>query len=74
MLKFTEIKESKNVPKTLIIDPPEGWRYGFPKPIPNEMVIANEEIFSKWLTDNGYPADRLFEALRYSRYWEKDLE
>jgi hypothetical protein len=55
-----------------VIDPPEGWRYGFPKIIPNDMIIASEELFSKWLVSNGYPEDRLFEALRYSRYWEQN--
>jgi len=59
----------------MIIDPPEGWRYGFPKPIPGDMVIASEEVFSEWLVENGYPSERLFEALRYSRYyWERDIE
>ena len=62
------------MPKTLIIDPPGGWRYGFPKPIPDKMIIASEAVFGEWLVENGYPRDRLFEALRYSRYWEKDIE
>jgi hypothetical protein len=57
----------------MIIDPPEGWRYGFPKPIPGD-IFSSEEVFSEWLVKNGYPRDRLFEALRYSRYCEKEIE
>lgn len=32
------------------IDPPEGWRYGFPKVIPDG--VANN---LKWLVEQGYP-------------------
>lgn len=35
----------------ILIDPPSGWRYGFPKrlpdPSPTDVV--------QWLIDNGYP-------------------
>jgi hypothetical protein len=33
-----------------IIDPPSGWKYGFPKPMPNDVVDIKQ-----WLVDNGYP-------------------
>jgi hypothetical protein len=33
-----------------VIDPPQGWKYGFPKPIPDAVVN-----FRQWLIDNGYP-------------------
>ena len=33
-----------------IIDPPSGWRYGFPKPIPEDI-----KDIKQWLIDNGYP-------------------
>jgi hypothetical protein len=34
-------------------DPPEGWKYGFPKPMPN-----NVENFEEWLRSEGYPVDK----------------
>lgn len=54
-----------------IIDPPSGWKYGFPKPIPNDVKDVE-----KWLVENGYPQqeiDRLGEYF-YCRYWERDEE
>ena len=38
--------------KGLIIDPPSGWRYGFPKKC-TEYIFGEEII--EWLVDNGYP-------------------
>lgn len=32
------------------IDPPSGWKYGFPKPIPENITNTIE-----WLVENGYP-------------------
>ena len=36
---------------TLLIDPPSGWKYGFPKPYNNPEKKPLEE----WLLENGYP-------------------
>ena len=36
--------------KTTYIDPPEGWKYGFPKPLPSDV----EDILA-WLIAEGYP-------------------
>ena len=56
------------------IDPPSGWRYGFPKPIPEEVRLDNRVI--EWLVSEGYPqaeidacGDRF-----YCRYWEEEYE
>lgn len=57
--------------KVLTIDPPSGWRYGFPKILPDELV-GNTEVLSKWLVSNGYPEEDLELALKYSRYWEHE--
>jgi hypothetical protein len=41
----------------IFIDPPSGWKYGFPKEAPSnirEMENANE-----WLVQNGYPQDEV---------------
>ena len=32
------------------IDPPSGWKYGFPKIIPDDV-----DDTEKWLLENGYP-------------------
>lgn len=55
--------------KTLMIDPPSGWRYGFPKPVP-QKVLKNEERLVIWLIEQGYPEKEIPLAVEYSRYWE----
>jgi hypothetical protein len=37
--------------KKIIIDPPSGWQYGFPKPIPEDRL----KDVRVWLVENGYP-------------------
>lgn len=43
-----------------LIDPPEGWRYGFPKPVP-EGVGRDEFLqdLNAWLLANGYPQEMI---------------
>ena len=48
------------------IDPPTGWKYGFPKVLPKEVVDLKQ-----WLLDNGYPEKDIELAMNYSRYWEE---
>ena len=53
----------------LIIDPPSGWKYGFPKPIPEDR-LKDQDV---WLVEQGYPQaeiDALGEYF-YCRYWEE---
>jgi hypothetical protein len=41
-----------------LIDPPEGWKYGFPKPAPvgaDRVEFEKNETINKWLVENGYP-------------------
>jgi hypothetical protein len=55
-----------------IIDPPSGWKYGFPKPIPEDRRYDS----LTWLVENGYPQhliDELGEHF-YCRYWEQTDE
>lgn len=52
--------------KVLMVDPPSGWRYGFPKVIPEGAKIA--EFYLK----NGYPEDEIEFAVRWTRMWEVD--
>ena len=51
--------------KLILIDPPSGWRYGFPKAITQEQYkdITN---LKQWCIDNGYP---LSEAITYGEYF-----
>ena len=51
------------------IDPPSGWRYGFPKVLPEGTTDVRQ-----WLIDNGYPEGDIELALSYSRYWTEDGE
>lgn len=56
--------------KKLVCDPPSGWRYGFPKVIPEDK--REGEAFFEWLKEEGYPESlRLsFGNYFYCRYWE----
>ena len=47
-----------------IVDPPEGWRYGFPAPLKPD--------YTQQLLDAGYPVKDIKLALTYSRYWKED--
>jgi hypothetical protein len=48
-------------------DPPEGWRFGFPKVIPEDQMKRTKE----WLVQNGYPEELMDEYGEhfYIRYW-----
>ena len=53
-----------------MIDPPSGWKYGFPKPLREDVENVRE-----WLIDEGYPKE-LITALEavdsfYFRTWEQ---
>jgi hypothetical protein len=63
---MTKINERLS-PKNLVIDPPEGWRYGFPKVIPEEHQTRT----LAWLVEQGYP-QKLIDELGnhfYCRYF-----
>jgi len=52
----------------LMVDPPSGWQYGFPKPAPTEKVDM-----LKWLVDNGYPQKLIDQGMgKYVRYYEHE--
>jgi len=53
----------------LWIDPPSGWRYGFPK-----IWDPNTEPDIKvWLIESGYPQSEVDFALQYYRQWLVDV-
>lgn len=43
-----------NNQKLILIDPPSGWRYGFPKPITQEQYKEITNL-KEWCIENGYP-------------------
>ena len=55
--------------RVTMVDPPSGWLYDFPKPLPEGFSFENDSI-RKWFLDNGYPEKDIGLALKYSRYWE----
>ena len=56
--------------KVIMMDPPGGWRYGFPKPyLPNRG-----ENFIQWLIREGYPPDECEWAMKYMRSWEAEID
>ena len=57
--------------KVTMIDPPSGWKYGFPKVLPE-----NTKDTLKWLVENGYPQqeiDSLGDQF-FCRHWETELD
>ena len=57
--------------KIRMIDPPSGWKYGFPKPIPVDIKDT-----LKWLVENGYPQEEIdqYGDHFYCRSWDMDEE
>lgn len=60
--------------KVLMVDPPSGWKYGFPKPLPADYP-ESESIFP-WLLSEGYPQSEIDACGNnfYCRYWEVEGE
>ena len=53
----------------LMIDPPSGWKYGFPKPIPYDVTDT-----IAWLLENGYPQKEIEIMGKhfFCRCWEQE--
>jgi hypothetical protein len=73
--------------KITICDPPSGWQYDFPRPIPQEVLdemelqrahssASAEKVFKTWLVSCGYPQSLIesFGEHFYCRYWEQEDE
>lgn len=61
--------------KVLMIDPPEGWRYGFPKPVHEKFhTLGSDFDLGRWLVSEGYPEKDVELAIKHSRYWEADVQ
>lgn len=51
----------------LYIDPPSGWRYGFPK----EFIEEDCHNLELWLIANGYPEKDAEFGAKYARWWRE---
>lgn len=51
----------------VFIDPPSGWKYGFPKELPPDKKA--EDL----LRESGYPEKDIEFALQYCRHWEEPM-
>ena len=56
--------------KVHMIDPPGGWKYGFPKVVPSP---APEDLMA-WLVSEGYPQEQIDKMgdQFYCRHWEEE--
>jgi hypothetical protein len=56
----------------MIVDPPEGWKYGFPKEMPDHRFRSlSLKSFRDWFVENGYPQSLIDQGMLYHmRYWE----
>ena len=57
--------------KVKYIDPPNGWSYGFPKVIPEEIT---EEEVPEWLLKNGYPKAEIDNGGMRYRTWVEETD
>lgn len=57
--------------KYIMVDPPKGWVWGFPKRMPSDTKDVIQ-----WLIDNGYPKEHTYEDMHlrmwYSEHEDKD--
>lgn len=51
-----------------ICDPPSGWRYGFPRVLPDDVEYAD------LLKLHGYPEKDMKLALEHSRFWIEEVD
>ena len=58
--------------KVHMIDPPSGWKFGFPKAVPN----PKPQDMMAWLVSEGYPQKLIdeFGDHFYCRHWEQEID
>ena len=73
MKTFLE-KQENHMSKVTMCDPPSGWKYGFPKPLPADLTKYESRLV--WLVSEGYPQAEIdsYGEHFYCRYWEVDDE
>ena len=55
--------------KVRMVDPPGGWKYGFPK----EYTPKYRQSYADWLAEQGYPKHDIPLAVQHSRWWDADI-
>ena len=57
------------------IDPPVGWRFGFPKVIPTSVVEESfhDDSIREWLAAVGYPTALMGKRFPY-RIWKEEAK
>jgi len=60
-------KISETGHRIVMVDPPSGWKYGFPKPLPKGVD------YREWLLEQGYPEADIELAMKYSKCWEETV-
>lgn len=53
----------------IMCDPPEGWKFGFPRVIEEEERHC-DDCFTEYLRKHNYPNSHISLAIKYSRFWE----
>jgi hypothetical protein len=43
----------------LMIDPPEGWKHGFPRPAPQNWGLWEWEKKKEWYIEHDYPEEKI---------------
>ena len=54
--------------QSVMIDPPSGWRYGFPKQAPADIRDMSSGELNEWLVKNGYPQEEIDIWLEGGKY------
>jgi hypothetical protein len=71
---YRRIWDCPDIPENeiLMIDPPEGWKYGFPKKVP--FTVTEEKTINEWLIEVGYPKERIeyYGMYFYCRMWYEE--
>lgn len=58
--------------KKRIVDPPAGWKYGFPRVDDWDPAVETREV---WFVRMGYPQKMIDDGmLKWCRTWDADVE
>lgn len=59
-----------------IVDPPEGWRFGFPRQMPNSIDQNDPKQIRAWMLDCGYPEKIMLGYGEYFHYrvWQEEIK
>lgn len=59
--------------KVTMVDPPHGWKYGFPKAVPQEIMQLDQSKFREWIINEGYPEVMVGKGLlEHCRWWVEE--